>query len=82
MIFNPLDKPENAKIPDMNWREVAMMIPVTAIIFYIGLHPAPLLSRMEPRLQELVQQVQPRSLRQTQVTGVSAIVDSVRVPLR
>jgi NADH:ubiquinone oxidoreductase subunit 4 (subunit M) len=42
----------------MNWREVCMMVPVAAIIFYIGIHPAPLLRRMEPRLQELIQQVQ------------------------
>jgi NADH:ubiquinone oxidoreductase subunit 4 (subunit M) len=35
-----------------------MMAPVAAIIFYIGIHPAPLLRRMEPRLQELIQQVQ------------------------
>jgi NADH-quinone oxidoreductase subunit M len=60
VLFNPLDKPENRKVPDMNWREVAMMAPVAAIIFYIGLHPAPLLRRMEPRLQELIQQVEAR----------------------
>jgi NADH-quinone oxidoreductase subunit M len=58
VLFNALDKPENMKLPDMNWREMCMMVPVAAIIFYIGLHPAPLLRRMEPRLQELIQQVQ------------------------
>jgi hypothetical protein len=42
----------------MNWREVAMMVPVAGIIFYIGIHPAPLLRRMEPRLQELLTQVE------------------------
>lgn len=57
ILFNRLDKPENMKLPDMNWRELAMMVPVAAIIFYIGVHPAPLLRRMEPRLQELLQQV-------------------------
>jgi NADH-quinone oxidoreductase subunit M len=59
VILNPLDKAENRNVPDMNWREVFMMAPIAAIIFYIGLHPAPLLRRMEPRLQELIQQVQP-----------------------
>ncbi len=57
VIFNALDKPENRKLPDMNWREVAMMLPVAAIILYIGIHPAPLLRRMEPRLKELMMQV-------------------------
>ncbi len=58
VLFNPLDKPENRRVPDMNWREVAMMAPVALIIFYIGIHPAPLLRRMEPRLQELLTQVE------------------------
>lgn len=62
VLFNPLDNPENKKVPDMNWREVAMMVPVAGIIFYIGLHPAPLLRRMEPRLQELIRQVDTRAI--------------------
>jgi NADH-quinone oxidoreductase subunit M len=60
VLFNPLDKPENRKIPDMNWREVAMMVPVAAMIFYLGVHPAPVLRRMEPRLQEVLTQVEAR----------------------
>jgi NADH-quinone oxidoreductase subunit M len=88
VIFNPLDKPENLKIPDMNWREVAMMVPVAAIIFYIGLHPAPLLRRMEPRLQELVQQIQPHvaaaaaARASSAAAAVAVTADSVRIPLR
>jgi NADH-quinone oxidoreductase subunit M len=76
VLFNKLDKPENARLPDMNWREVAMMAPVAAIIFYIGIHPAPLLRRMEPRLQELIQQVQ-----MTQVNGrITAIAAPAAAP--
>jgi NADH-quinone oxidoreductase subunit M len=60
VLFNALDKPENFKLPDMNWREMTMMIPVAIIIFYIGLHPHPLLRRMEPRLKELIEQVNGR----------------------
>jgi len=59
VLFNPLDKPENKGLADMNWREVATMLPIAALIFYIGLHPAPILRRMEPRLQELIHQVDP-----------------------
>jgi NADH-quinone oxidoreductase subunit M len=57
VLFNALDKPENRNLPDMNWREVCMMVPVAAIIVYIGVHPAPLLRRMEPRLKEVMMQV-------------------------
>lgn len=61
VLFNPLDKPENRDLADLNWREVTILVPVAVLIFYIGLHPGPLLDRMEPRLQELVQQVQPHA---------------------
>lgn len=60
VLFNPLDKPENRNLPDMNWREVAMMAPVAIMIFYLGVHPAPVLRRMEPRLQEVITQVEAR----------------------
>jgi NADH-quinone oxidoreductase subunit M len=62
VLFNPLDKPENRNLPDMNWREVAMMVPVAIMIFYLGIHPAPVLRRMEPRLQEVMMQVEARRL--------------------
>ena len=69
VLFNPLDKPENTKVADMNWRELLMMAPIVLLIFYIGLHPAPILRRMEPRLQELVQQVETGHSMGTTTTG-------------
>jgi NADH-quinone oxidoreductase subunit M len=71
VLFNPLDKPENKHLPDMNWRELVMMAPLAVLILYIGLHPAPLLQRMEPRLQELIHQVQPHQ--DVAVTASSAM---------
>jgi NADH-quinone oxidoreductase subunit M len=70
VLFNPLDKPENRNIPDMNWREVAMMVPVAAMIFYLGVHPAPVLRRMEPRLQEVLTQVEARRAQAAQSPAV------------
>ena len=57
IIFNPLDKPENKRLPDVNWREAGMLIPICAMILWIGIYPAPLLRRMEPSLSRLVEQV-------------------------
>ncbi len=31
ILFNPLDKPENEHIPDLNRRELAMMVPLVAV---------------------------------------------------
>jgi NADH-quinone oxidoreductase subunit M len=47
ILFNPLDKPENEHIPDLNRRELAVMIPLIACIVWLGVYPAPVLRRME-----------------------------------
>src|SRR5213596_934682 len=40
ILFNPLDKPENEHIPDLNRRELAIMIPLIAGIIWLGVYPA------------------------------------------
>jgi NADH-quinone oxidoreductase subunit M len=57
IAFNPL-KPENSRLPDLNWREAILMIPLGVMIIWMGLYPAPFLRRMEPSVTRLVQQVE------------------------
>ncbi len=57
ILFNALDKPENARIPDLNWREIAIAVPIILSIIWLGLYPAPVLRRMEPAAARLVAQV-------------------------
>ncbi len=63
ILFNPLDKPENAHIPDLNRREIALMVPLIAGIIWLGVYPAPVLRRMEVSAQRFVQQVEARASR-------------------
>src|SRR4026209_1587201 len=58
ILFNPLDKPENAHIPDLNRRELAILAPLIAAIIWLGVYPAPVLRRMEGSAQALVDRVQ------------------------
>ena len=58
ILFNPLDNPKNRKLADVNWREAGMLLPLCALIIWIGIYPAPILRRMEPSLTRLVQQVE------------------------
>jgi NADH-quinone oxidoreductase subunit M len=62
ILFNPLDKPENEHIPDLNRRELALMLPLVAVILWLGIYPAPVLRRMEASAAQFV----------TDVTGASA----------
>jgi NADH-quinone oxidoreductase subunit M len=57
ILFNPLDKPENEHIPDLNRRELAVMIPLIACIVWLGVYPAPVLRRMEGAATKFVARV-------------------------
>ena len=61
ILFNKLDKPENEHIPDLNWREVALIAPLIVVIIWLGVYPAPVLRRMETASQALVTRVQTQS---------------------
>jgi NADH-quinone oxidoreductase subunit M len=57
ILFNPLDRAENEHIPDLNRRELVTMIPLVAVIIWLGVYPAPVLRRMEASAEQLVSQV-------------------------
>jgi NADH-quinone oxidoreductase subunit M len=59
VLFNPLDKHENEKLPDLTPRELAVLVPLLACIVWIGVYPKPFLRRMEPAARQLIEQVRP-----------------------
>jgi NADH-quinone oxidoreductase subunit M len=61
ILFNPLDKPENEHIPDLNARELLLMVPLIICIVWLGVYPTPVLQRMEGAAQRFVTVVQARS---------------------
>ena len=62
ILFNALDKPVNLHIPDLNRRELALLVPLLAGIVWLGVYPKPVLSRMETSAEHFVQSVQTRAL--------------------
>jgi NADH-quinone oxidoreductase subunit M len=57
VIYNPLDQPENERLPDLSLREIAVLAPLLAGILWIGVYPKPILERMEPTAQQFIQAV-------------------------
>ena len=69
ILFNPLDKPENEHIPDMNRRELLLMAPLVAGIIWLGVYPAPVLRRLQPAAEQFVRTVETRASMSSVVLG-------------
>jgi NADH-quinone oxidoreductase subunit M len=54
MFFGPNDKAENQALRDLDLREVCVLVPVFVFIVWMGVHPNPWLSRMQPSIEAIV----------------------------
>jgi NADH-quinone oxidoreductase subunit M len=59
VFWGPLDNPENAKIPDVNRRELGMMLALIALMIWLGIYPKPFLDVLEKPVDYVVQKVEP-----------------------
>ncbi|MCO6451186.1 MAG: NADH-quinone oxidoreductase subunit M [Caldilineales bacterium] len=57
LLFGPLDKPENQSLTDLNRRELWVLIPIVIMFFVIGLFPNLFLDKINPSVDELMQNV-------------------------
>ena len=54
VMFGPITKAVNETIRDLTGREIAVMVPVIALMLFMGLFPRPLISRMEPSVTAML----------------------------
>jgi NADH-quinone oxidoreductase subunit M len=54
IIFNKLDNPDNETIPDLDRRELVVLVPLLIGIVWMGLYPKPVLDRMEPAARRYI----------------------------
>ncbi|MGC2493019.1 NADH-quinone oxidoreductase subunit M [Candidatus Binatus sp.] len=54
VMFGPIVKAVNETISDLNGREIAVMVPVIALMLFMGLFPRPIISRMEPSVTAML----------------------------
>lgn len=58
LFLGPVTKPENRNLLDLNWREIAILVPLLVFIFWIGIYPKPFFDLMGPAVEHLVQIMQ------------------------
>ena len=59
MMFGPVANPKNQKLADLNARELATLLPLVAMAFWIGIYPKPFFRLIEKPVNQIVERVQP-----------------------
>jgi len=57
-MFGKLDKDENRKLIDLNFREIMTLLPLTILAFWLGLYPKPVFDILDEPVDRLVQQIE------------------------
>ncbi len=75
VMWGPITKSINATLKDMTAREIAVIAPLIALMLFMGLYPRPLLDRMEPSVELLLNRVAAAQVRldRQQISTVAAL---------
>ena len=63
VMFGPIAKKINMGLKDLNPREIALMIPLAVMMFFMGIYPQPFLSKMEPTVTKIIDGAQQEAFR-------------------
>ncbi|GMR09624.1 MAG: NADH-quinone oxidoreductase subunit M [Anaerolineae bacterium] len=62
LFLGPLDNDKNKRLPDVNRREILMLVPIVILIFWIGLYPRPFFGLTEASVGKVVELVSSAAL--------------------
>jgi NADH-quinone oxidoreductase subunit M len=57
VMFGPLDLKENKELKDLDKREIAILVPIILMMFWIGIYSNPFLRRMDTAINRTLQDV-------------------------
>ncbi len=69
VFFGRLSNPKNKSLLDLTWLEITVLTPLLLLMIWVGIYPQPLLNRLEPTSQRLVNSL---SERQSQINPIPA----------
>ena len=72
VFMGELDKEENMNLPQLNWREIAVIVPILIAIFAIGLRPWPFFRTMDSAVENLLSERYAIVLEQLESDDVAA----------
>jgi NADH:ubiquinone oxidoreductase subunit 4 (subunit M) len=60
-VFHGEPDEDNKSFPEMTWREGLVLAPLLGLIVFLGIYPKPVLERMEPAVDRLIDHVEENS---------------------
>src|SRR5262245_8489228 len=81
VIFGPVTHEENRALADLSPREIAVFAPILALVFFMGVYPKPLLTRMEPSVAAIVAHVEKRA-KEAESTGSEPVTEAMAADQR
>jgi NADH-quinone oxidoreductase subunit M len=60
-VFHGEPDDDNKKFPELKWKEASLLLPFLALIVFTGVFPKPMLNRIEPSVNKLIDHVEQNS---------------------
>ena len=57
-VFHGTPNEANASTPDLTWQEKLVMLPLVGLIVFLGVYPKPVIERMEPAVNALIEHME------------------------
>jgi NADH-quinone oxidoreductase subunit M len=74
-VFTGRPRGENAKLRDVNFREVVVVAPLIALSLFLGLYPKPALDRIQPSVKRAVSDLERKSdYREPKPPGIAKVL--------
>jgi len=78
-VFTGRPRGENARLRDVNFREVIVVAPLIALSLFLGLYPKPALDRIQPSVKRAVSDLEKKSdYREPKPQGIAKVLQSDR----
>jgi len=72
-VFHGTPEGENATLPDMTLRERAVMAPLLVLIVFLGVYPQPVLDRINPTVEKLMEHVEEKGRYEQPAVAVDGV---------
>jgi NADH-quinone oxidoreductase subunit M len=72
MFTGPVSKPENESLRDIGLRERLVLLPIAALVVFLGIYPKPALERIEPSVQQILDRIEAVTDYEVPTFGVEA----------